>query len=136
MDHNFKKGDRVSNPVYGHHYKPNPGTVLNVDELDPNHILVEYDRQPGQTTTVVQKMIGKYLVPLDVAVAKYNEYEQSYQKLSEQLRDKVAGVAEAMHEINKIAKDAGYKISDLSNINEALMNEIDTAGWYTSSARC
>ena len=87
-----------------------------------------------------------------------NEYEQDYDKLAQAINDKVKAAAEALKEANALAKQAGfdryvYRYDDLEYMEDQemaaklsaihnkitfwpVLDEMDNAGWRTSSLHC
>lgn len=136
----YKKDDRVvlfetSNLETHNEYEDDDttrGVVLSVD--NKGRVFVKWDgpyRTPNPSYHMPSELILE--AKADQILSKL---EDEYEVWAAPIRKKIEKAAKLLLEANEMAGEQGRELVEMENLNSALIDAMDKAGWQTSSFGC
>lgn len=140
----FAEGDRVgcvetyrdefSTALYHPDDEVSYGTVTKVHINDT--VFVKWDDAVHNSWASGYPVDIKDLSSEDELKEKYKGLEAKFKLVEKEVKAAVAVAAKSLRDAQKIARKAGFDLSDLYNATAPLENAMDACGWRTSSLHC
>lgn len=111
---------------------PNYGVIT--DLLADGRIMVKWDSEWMNNNS--KPINPKNLMAESEFKVKYSELEMAFCRVEDEVAEKLKEAGQIILDAQKIAKDAGFNITDLYEATSSLENAMESAGWNTSSWHC
>lgn len=136
MERSFAVGDRVGQE-HGGKYSPEgegPSYGVITDVLSDGSVMVKWDSKWLNDSR--RAINPKKLTPEAELVAKYSALEAAFHKVEQDVRTKLKEASQFILDAGKIAKEAGFSLSEMYDATSTLESAMGKAGWNTSSWHC
>ena len=106
-----------------------------IEAVNGNNYQILWDE--GNTHHSVPDTIERWQLVLESDLPKLNKtLEKEFRRVKRLIRAKMKQSAKSVKEAQKLASSVGFDLENLRDATRPLVNEMDNAGWQSSSWNC